>query len=63
MSQKAKTTPKQSPKNTLFNYFMKNTPKTPQNEETGGNSSKKKEEENGSAKVLNKKQLDFGELI
>lgn len=53
MSQKNKTTPKPSPKNTLFNYFAKNN-KTPQTEEA---QSEKKEEEK---KTLTGKFLDFG---
>lgn len=58
MSQNRKTTPKPSPKNTLFNYFAKNTPKTPQNVEISGTEQKsvKKEE-----KSLTGKMLDFGE--
>lgn len=52
MSQKLKTTPKPSPKNTLFNYFAKNTPKT---DEKAG---EKVDEE--PVKKLTGKQLDFG---
>lgn len=58
MSQKLKTTPKPSPKNTLFNYFSKNASKTPKTDEKQGESEK---EEN--AKVLSGKQLDFGKLF
>lgn len=60
MSQKNKTTPKPSPKNTLFNYFGKNTPKTPQNDEGQQKTESAKKEEK--PKSLMGKQLDFGEL-
>lgn len=59
-SQKVKTTPKPSPKNTLFNYFSKNTPKTPLTDEKLMDTTEIKKEEQ---KVLTGKQLDFGELI
>ena len=58
MSQKGKNTPKPSPKNTLFNYFMKNTPNTPQEVEK----SEKIEKEEEKSKTLTGKKLDFGEL-
>lgn len=58
MSQKLKTTPKPSPKNTLFKYFAKNTPKTPQTDEKTNETSKVEEEEK--PKTLSGKQLDFG---
>jgi hypothetical protein len=56
MSQKLKTTPKPSPKNTLFNYFAKNTPKT---EEKDAKTVETEKEER--PKELKGKQLDFGE--
>jgi hypothetical protein len=59
MSQKAKTTPKPSPKNTLFSYFQKKTPatdeKTPKINETS-----ELKEEASAKKTLTGKQLDFG---
>lgn len=58
MSQKLKTTPKPSPKNTLFNYFSKNTPKTPL--EVEKQSETKKPEKEEKSKSLTGKQLDFG---
>lgn len=51
MSQKFKTTPKPSPKNTLFNYFKSNTPKTEE---------KKEESEAKNEKQLTSKKLDYG---
>lgn len=58
MSQKQKKTPQPSPKNTLFNYFAKNTPKTPQTDEKVGETLKKEEKPK-----ITGKQLDFGEKI
>ncbi|CRK89947.1 CLUMA_CG003676, isoform A [Clunio marinus] len=60
MSNKKKTTPKPSPKNTLFSYFTKNPPKTPVNIESEElkESSLKVEEE--TPKVLKGKKLEFG---
>lgn len=57
MSNKKNTTPKPSPKNTLFNYFAKNAQKTPQTDEQP--SMEAKEEK----KTLTGKQLDFGKLF
>jgi hypothetical protein len=59
MSQKLKTTPKASPKNTLFNYFAKNTPKTEEKDGKTGNT-EVKEEKPKELKELKGKQLDFG---
>lgn len=60
MSHKGKTTPKPSPKNTLFNYFAKNTPKTPKPDEISENPKLEKKDEK--LKTLTGKQLDFGEF-
>lgn len=59
MSQKNKLTPKPSPKNTLFNYFAKNTPKTPQTEVKRDEENLQNKEEK--LKSLTGKQLDFSE--
>lgn len=53
MSQKNKSSPKPSPKNTLFNYFNKNTPTT---QEKAGIVEKKE------TPTLNKKKLEFGKI-
>lgn len=58
MSQKTKLTPKPSPKNTLFNYFKSNTPKTPKTEENA--SFVEPEIKIEKQKTLTGKQLDFG---
>lgn len=61
MSQKLKTTPKPSPKNTLFNYFAKNTPNTPK-EDVEEKIVPKEDVEEKPMKQLIGKQLDFGEF-
>lgn len=68
MSQKLKTTPKPSPKNTLFNYFSKSSGNTPQNvekTETENSTSKMEVDEDQENQKNNKnlmgKKLDFGE--
>lgn len=53
MSQKNKSSPKPSPKNTLFNYFNKNTPNTQE---------KAAKDEKKETPVLNKKKLEFGKI-
>lgn len=60
MSQKKKLTPKASPRNTLFNYYSKSTPKTPQTGEIKRDEEnlEKKEEK---LKTLTGTKLDFGE--
>lgn len=71
MSQKLKTTPKPSPKNTLFNYFSKpssGSGKTPQSVEKSENKKTPMEvvdddqENQKNNKNLMGKKLDFGEL-
>lgn len=56
MSQKHKSTPKPSPKNTLFNYFSKNN----QTQKSGEVNKVGVEKENRSS--LTGKQLDFGKF-
>lgn len=58
MSHKRKTTPKPSPKNTLFNYFNKNNEKTKENAKIQEETSIKKKGDS----FITGKQLDFGEL-
>lgn len=57
MSQKNKSSPKPSPKNTLLNYFNKSTPNT---QEKGEKSDKIEKKE---TPALNKKKLEFGNFI
>lgn len=54
MSQRNKASPKPSPKNTLLNYFNKNTPNTQQ---------KADKVEKKETPVLNKKKLEFGKIL
>lgn len=61
MSQKLKTTPKPSPKNTLFNYFAKNTPNTPK-EDGEVKTVPKEDVDEKPAKQIIGKQLDFGKI-
>ena len=59
MSQKIKASPKPSPKNTLFNYFARNSLNTSQNVDKSAEKEKpaiKKEKE----EKLTGKKLDFG---
>lgn len=60
MSQKNKTTPKPSPRNTLLNYFSKSASKTPQNVEKSENSEIMEVDEVNNSKILTGKKLDFG---
>lgn len=58
MSQKFKSSPKPSPKNTLFNYFTKNTGNTPQNSQDSAE--KPKTPKNDNQQKLSAKKLEFG---
>lgn len=68
MSQKLKTTPKPSPKNTLFNYFAKSSSNTPKNDEKSADKKvtamdvDEDQENQKNNKNLQGKKLDFGEF-
>lgn len=65
MSQKTKTTPKPSPRNTLLNYFSKSASNTPQNVEKSEKSEKMEVDDANEKKnsSLMGKKLDFGNII
>lgn len=54
MSQNSKQSPKPVQRNTMLNYFTKNTPNTAEKAA--------KIEESNSPKLLSSKKLDFGEI-
>lgn len=62
MSQKVKASPKPSPKNTLFNYFARNSLNTSQNVEKSAEKELPAVKKEVQEKLTGKK-LDFGKFI